>query len=81
MQYVDANKLCFALEDGMYIYEISDKQIKSLFNKDDNEYKSTIDVLYGYIIVKDEEDIQEIIAVCSEENEKNLLCLLQEKEI
>lgn len=70
MQYVDANKLCFALEDGMYIYEISDKQIKSLFNKDDNEYKSTIDVLYGYIIVKDEEDIQEIIAVCSEENEK-----------
>ena len=38
MLYVDANKLCFALEDGMYIYEISDKQIKSLFNKDDNEY-------------------------------------------
>lgn len=70
MQYVDADNLCFALEDGMYIYEISDKQIKSLFNKDDNEYKSKIDVLYGYVVVKGAEDVQDILAVCSEENEK-----------
>lgn len=70
MKYAGEGRLYLALEDNVYLYDMSDKKVKCLFGTDDNEYKSSLDTLYGYEIVQDGEDAQSIIAICSEKNEK-----------
>lgn len=69
MKYINETKLCIALEDGIYIYDLAEKQIECLLDNTDNGYKAASDVLYGYVI-EGAADAPEITAVCSSDGGK-----------
>lgn len=75
MKYAGDDKLCIALEDNVYVYDVEGRQVKCLFDADGNEYKTAVDTLYGYSVVENGDGVQKIIAVCSMGNEKKAVML------
>lgn len=80
IRYIDETKICLALEDGIYTYDMGKKQTECLLNSSDNEYKAASDVLYGYIVEGDV-DNPEIIAICSLDSEKKAVSYSNNEDV
>lgn len=77
IKYISETKICLALENGIYTYDLAKKETECLLNHTDDGYRT--DVLYGYVVEQDADD-PEIIAVCSSDGAKKAVLYTNRKE-
>lgn len=79
IKYISETKICLALEDGIYTYDLAKKETECLLNHTEDGYKTASDVLYGYVVEGDA-DNPEITAVCSSDGAKKAVLYSNKKD-
>lgn len=79
IKYISETKICLALEDGIYTYDLAKKETECLLNHTEDGYKTASDVLYGYVVEGDA-DNPKITAVCSSDGAKKAVLYSNKKD-
>ncbi len=79
IKYISESKICLALEDGIYTYDLAKKETECLLNHTEDGYMTASDVLYGYVVEGDA-DNPEITAVCSSDGAKKAVLYSNKKD-
>lgn len=79
IKYISETKICLALEDGIYTYDLAKKETECLLNHTEDGYMTASDVFYGYV-VKQDADNPEITAVCSSDGAKKAVLYSNKKD-